>query len=50
MFTIHENGTIGLDMNKVEYIHKYGIVFKDGKELVLPQTVIKKVIKRFIRI
>lgn len=44
MFKIYTNGTIGVDWDKVDYTHKYGIVFKDGRELILPQTLMKKYI------
>jgi len=45
-FKIHKNGRIGLNQDNIERIYKYGIIFKDGRELILPQTLIRKVIKQ----
>lgn len=43
MFVIDDgNGTIRLDYSKVDKIYKYGLIMKDGSELILPQTLIKK--------
>lgn len=46
MFKIHNDGCLGLDYDQILDIHKYGIIFKNGEELILPQTLTRQVRKR----
>lgn len=41
MFKVHENGMLGLDYDQVQATYKYGIIFNDGRELILPQSIMR---------
>lgn len=41
MFKVHDNGTLGLDYDQVQATYKYGIIFNDGRELILPQSIMR---------
>ena len=43
MFIKDDEGTLRLDYNQVDKIHKYGLIMKDGRELILPQSLIQKI-------
>ena len=42
MVIIDDEGTIRLDYSKVKGVYKYGLIMKDGSEIILPQTLIRK--------
>mgnify|MGYP003155306044 CR=1 FL=1 len=41
MFIIDDEGTIRLDYSKVKGVHKYGLIMKDGSEIILPKIKIR---------
>ena len=49
MFIIDDEGTIRLDYSKVKGVYKYGLIMKDGSEIILPQTLIRKLKIKIIK-